>query len=129
MLPALGALLLATSPLLRADNSFDRPPPRERRERMGEHLAEELGLTADQKAKWQAIGEQERSELRALRDDKSLSKEDRRAKGKAIHEKYRAQRDAILTPEQRAKADKLRERAEQRRERREDRRKDLSGSQ
>ncbi len=128
LLPALGALLFATSPILRAaDDRPDGPPPGERRERMAERMAEKLGLSEDQKARMKAIGDQERAEIEALHNDTSLSKDDRRAKGKAIHEKYKAQRDAVLTPEQRAKADKMREHMKERRERREDRREDRAG--
>src|SRR5689334_4260999 len=93
----LGALLIAALPTLRAadENRPDGPPPGERGGRMGDRMADELGLSADQKAKWKAIGEQERAEVKALRDDTAAAKDDRRAKMRAIHEKYKAQRDAV----------------------------------
>jgi Spy/CpxP family protein refolding chaperone len=133
----LGALLLASLPALRAadENHPDGPPPGARGERggpggpggrAGDRIAEELGLSADQKAKWKAIGEQERAEMQAIRADTSLAKEDRMAKGKAIHEKYKAERDAVLTAEQKAKAEQLRgkmkDRMEKRQEGRQERR-------
>lgn len=116
LLLALSALLLSSLPALRAADQArpDGPPPGERRERMGDRLAEALGLNDDQKAKMKAIGDQERSEMQALRADTALAKEDRRAKAQAIHEKYKAQRDALLTPEQKAKADQFREKGRER---------------
>lgn len=116
LLLALSAMLLASLPALRAADQGrpDGPPPGERRERMGDRMAEALGLNDDQKAKMKAIGDQERAEMQALRDDASLAKEDRRAKAQAIHEKYKTQRDALLTPEQKAKADQFREKGRER---------------
>ncbi len=85
-------------------------------EKAGDRLAEALGLTDDQKAKWKAINEQEKAEMDTLKGNTALSKDDRRAKAMDIHKKYKDQRDAVLTPEQKAKADKMRERGEKRRE-------------
>ncbi|MFZ5497107.1 MAG: Spy/CpxP family protein refolding chaperone [Verrucomicrobiota bacterium] len=112
--PALGAILIATAPVLRAGDET-RPegaPSGERRERLqqgADRMAEELGLSDEQKAKMKEIGEQERAALEALKADTSLAKEVRRAKAQEIREKYRAQRHAVLTPEQQAKAEKMRE--------------------
>ncbi len=83
---------------------------------MAERMGEALGLSDDQKAQMKAIGEQERAEMQALRADTALAKEDRKAKAQAVHEKYKAQRDALLTPEQKAKADKFREKGRERME-------------
>ena len=119
------AIILIATPLLRAADEIRPDGPRpmgEHRERMGERLADELGLTDDQKARMKAIGDQERSEREALKADTTLSKEDRHAKMKEIHEKYRSQRDAVLTPEQLAKAEKMRGKFEKRRDRMEKRR-------
>lgn len=115
-------MMLASLPAAFAEAEAAPPSPEARRERMekaGDRLAEELGLSDDQKTKWKAIGAQEKSELDALRKDTTLAKEDRRAKAGEIRKKYKAQRDALLTPEQKAKADKFRERMEKRMERRE----------
>jgi Spy/CpxP family protein refolding chaperone len=71
----------------------------------------------------QAINQQEKAELDALRDNAAVAKEDRRAQAKAIHEKYRDQRHSILTPEQRTKADSMRGKMEKRRDRMERREK------
>ncbi len=115
---AIGLMLAALPATYAADESATPPPsPEARRERMekaADRMAEELGLTDDQKTKWKAIGAQEKSELDALRSDTSVAREDRRAKVGEIRQKYKAQRDALLTPEQKDKADKFRERMEKR---------------
>ena len=108
MILTLAALLAALPALSRAEE----PAPEGRREKMqaaGDRMAEELGLTEEQRAKLKPLFEQERAELDALRADTTVAKEDRRAKAGVIHKKYRELREAILTPEQRAKAEKMRE--------------------
>jgi Spy/CpxP family protein refolding chaperone len=122
-------VMLASLPAAFAVDSEATPSPETRRERMekaGDRLADELGLSDDQKTKWKAIGEQEKAEIDTLRKDTSVAKEDRRAKAGEIHQKYKAQRDALLTPEQKTKADKMRERMGKWQERREGR-KDKNG--
>ncbi len=112
-------VMLASLPAAFAESTSPAPEARrERLEKAGDRLADELGLSDDQKAKWKAIGQQEKSELDALRDNTALARDDRRAKAGEIHRKYKEQRDALLTPEQRAKAEKMRERMEKRREER-----------
>lgn len=115
------ATLLASLPAAYAEDSA--PAPETRRERLkegGDRLADKLGLTDDQRAKFKVINQQEKAELDTLRADKSLSKDDRHAKAEAVRAKYREQRQALMTPEQRAKADKMHERMKERRERRAD---------
>ncbi|RXK54789.1 hypothetical protein ESB00_02510 [Oleiharenicola lentus] len=121
LLLALSAVLISVTPVLRAADQArpDGPPPGERRERMekaGDRMAEALGLSDDQKVQMKAIGDQERAEMQALRADTALAKEERKAKVQAIHQKYKAQRDALLTPEQKVKADKFREKGRERME-------------
>ncbi|MBI2517557.1 MAG: hypothetical protein HYV95_11685 [Opitutae bacterium] len=118
---------LCVAPVLRAqdattgsDNNPTREERREKRhERMkerGEHAAEELGLSADQKAKMKEFNQQEHSAVEAVRADASLSKEQKKAKAQEIHQSFKGQRDAILTPEQKTKADQMRAKAKGRRE-------------
>lgn len=117
LLFAVGALL-ASLPAAYAGDDAKPEGRQERMERGGDRLADALNLNDDQRAKFKAIGQQEKAELDALRDNTAVAKEDRRAKAGEIHQKYKAQRDALLTPEQKAKADKMRDRFEERRERR-----------
>jgi len=66
-----------------------------------------LNLTADQKPKVQAIMEAQRQKIRDLRQDTSLSPEDRKTKMKAIHDDTASQMKAVLTPEQFIKWQKM----------------------
>jgi len=105
---AVGSLLV-WSPALRADGTNIPPstppagaPPAGQRPpgmRGGANL-DQLNLTADQKPKVQAIIEAQRQKMRDLREDTSLTPEDRRAKIRAIHDDTATQMKAVLTPEQ-----------------------------
>jgi Spy/CpxP family protein refolding chaperone len=117
------ATLLASLPAAYAAED-STPAPETRKERIKEgadRMADKLGLTDDQRAKIKALNQQEKAELDTLRADKALAKEDRHAKAEAVRAKYREQRQALMTPEQRAKADKMHERMKERRERHGDR--------
>jgi Spy/CpxP family protein refolding chaperone len=114
---AIGALL-AGLPAAYAEETA-APAGETRREKMekgGDRLADALGLSDDQRAKFKVINEQERAELKTLRSDTTLSDEDRRAKAGGVRQKFKDQRDALLTPEQKAKADKMHARMEKRRD-------------
>jgi Spy/CpxP family protein refolding chaperone len=91
-----------------------RGEPAARQERRAQHLAEALGLSADQQAKIKAIHEQERAQVEAIRADQSLSREQKMEKRKALREATVQQVDAILTPEQRPKAQAMREKMRER---------------
>jgi protein CpxP len=96
------ALLTGGSSLL-AQDSTNTPPA-------GSHgpgmrggrpdFAKELNLTEDQKPKFQEIMKGAMEKRKELRDDTSLTTEDKRAKGKAIQEDTNTQMKALLTPEQ-----------------------------
>ena len=116
------ALAVATLPALRAeDTPSEKPEHRRGRDpgAMMEHATKELGLTADQEAKWKAINQQEKTALKALREDSSVAKEDKRAKAHEINKGFASQRRALLTAEQAKKFDEMRDK---RRERMEERR-------
>src|SRR5215469_2680870 len=66
-------------------------------------LSEKLNLTDDQKAKLKPILQDEMQQMKAVREDSSLSEDQRRAKMKSIHESLHDQINAVLTPEQQAK--------------------------
>lgn len=115
-------VLLASLPAAYSAESEATPPtmPEARRERMekgADRMAAALNLTDDQRGRFKAINEQEKAELKTLRGDTTLSEDGRRAKAGEVHKKYKDQRDALLTPEQKTKADKMRERMEKRRDR------------
>jgi Spy/CpxP family protein refolding chaperone len=83
-----------------ASQAQDKP----RHERGGK-FATELNLTAEQKASFQTLREAQKKEMETLKQNGEVSKEQR----KAIHEKYKAQYDAILTPAQKEEMNKKRE--------------------
>ena len=124
---------LSLSPLLRAqdapkpDNDTARPERgekmREHRKERRDHAVEELGLNADQQAKWKAIGQQEKAALEALKADTTLSQEQRRAKAKETHKSFADQRDVLLTPEQKQKKDAMKDKMNERRQERREKRK------
>jgi len=126
LIPVLLTLALAAVPALRAADTPSDQPEHKGEHRPGarmEHMAKELGLTADQEAKWKAIGQQEKAALKAVNDDASVDKKDKPAKKREINQGFAAQRRAILTPDQAKKFDEKREEnREKAREHREDRR-------
>ena len=108
---ALGATL-ALAPAVRAqDEKPDHPNREERREKMkdrAEQAAKELGLSDDQKAKFKDLFKQERDAMEAVRNDTSLSQDQKREKGQEIRKNFESQRRALMTPEQQKKADEMR---------------------
>ena len=110
----------------KAEGSSDQPsaargrpegaPPNgggNRGQRMEQMLAS-LNLTADQSEKVKAVMEAQRPAMEALRNDSSLSREQRREKMQELRQSMDAQLSTVLTPEQKAKWDQERT---QRRER------------
>jgi Spy/CpxP family protein refolding chaperone len=94
---AAGALLAGSS-ALRAQESTNTPPPAMKG---GRHdIAKELNLTDDQKPKFQEIMKSSREKMKDLREDTSLTPEDKKAKAKEIQENTATQMKALLTPEQ-----------------------------
>lgn len=72
-----------------------------------EKLKTELGLTEAQVEKLKPILREQMEAMRTLRQDDSLSREDKRAKFKELHAANQAKLAAVLTPEQLAKFDEL----------------------
>ena len=104
--------LLAWSPALRAADTNTPPatppagappggqrPPGMRGPNL-DQLAQQLNLTDDQKAKVKTILDGQMQKMRELRNDTSLSPEDRRPKMQSIREETMAQMKAALTPDQ-----------------------------
>jgi protein CpxP len=114
---ALGSLFLAFPVALAGDEAAPGGERRERLQHGADRMAEELGLSDAQKGQIKELAQKEKAELDALRGSEVQDKEGRRAQARAIREKYREQRHAILTPEQRVKADKMREKFEKGRDR------------
>ena len=118
-------LTLALAPLAQAEPpSPNGPPPGPAAEGKGkgrmspaerlEHLSTALSLTDDQKAKLKTLMETQAKAMTELREDESLTKEDRRAKSQQLRQTHREQIAAILTPEQKKKFADMEEKREER---------------
>ncbi len=75
---------------------------------MMKRAAQELGLTADQQAKWQAINQQEKAAADAIMKDSTLAPEAKRSQLRAANKPFADQRRAVLNPEQLKKFDEMR---------------------
>ena len=74
-------------------------------------LSQKLNLTEDQKAKLKPILDDQAQQLKSLRDDSSLTPEQKIAKKKAIHETTHDQINSVLTPEQQDKFKQMKQEA------------------
>jgi Spy/CpxP family protein refolding chaperone len=101
----------STAPVLRAEAGDSAKGQREHHPKgnPGERMKKELGLTADQSEKMKAIHQDSEAQLKALRENTALSPEEKKAAVRQIREATKAKVDAILTPEQAAKIEKMRE--------------------
>lgn len=81
---------------------------------MLEHLSHALNLTDEQKAQIKPILENEHKSMMALRQDTSLSRQDRMSKFMALHKETMSKIQPILTSEQQAKLKQMEERREER---------------
>jgi periplasmic protein CpxP/Spy len=72
-------------------------------------LSQELNLTPDQQTKIKPIFQQARAQAKTIRQDTSLSQDQKRAKMKELHENTMAQLNGILTPEQQSQLKQLQE--------------------
>ena len=105
-------VVLATALLLSAQTYPAPQTPPQGHEAMGatispevhlQMLSEKLNLSEDQKAKLKPILQDQAQQLRALRDDPSLSPEQKSAKKKIVRELTHDQINSVLTPEQQDK--------------------------
>lgn len=78
-----------------------------------QELTKQLKLTSDQQTKVQDILQSEHSQMESLRQDASLSQQDRRAKMMEIHKSSDAQIRALLDSTQQKKWDEMQAKREQ----------------
>lgn len=81
---------------------------------MMRRVARELGLSAAQKTRMEALGKESGAKSRAIRENKSLSQDQRRAQMKALRTSSMGRMNAILTPAQRTKFAAMQAKMEQR---------------
>lgn len=104
VLSAAGVTFAQTSPQAStADKHAGMHQKGESAEQHLQMLSEKLNLTDDQKAKLKPILQDQMQQMKAVREDSSLSEDQKRAKMKSIHESLHDQINAVLTPEQQAK--------------------------
>jgi protein CpxP len=72
------------------------------------HLTKKLNLSADQQTKLKPILEDQRKQMEAIRDDSSLSRQDRFSKMQALRESSDADIKGVLNEEQQKNFDKMR---------------------
>jgi len=103
-----GALIGGSSALY-AQNATNTPPAHVHSSGMKGHqnMAKQLDLTEDQKPKYDAIMKDAAEKGRTLREDTSLTSQDKKDKAKVIREDTTAQLKALLTPEQFSKWQEL----------------------
>lgn len=104
-----GLLVLTSSSVAQNTNSTARPRRGPNVEQRVERLSTELKLTDGQKTKVTALFEKEMKQGRELRQDTSLSREERRDKMRAIRQDQIKELKTILTPEQFEKWQQLRQ--------------------
>lgn len=104
----LGIRMLAGAPMPQSGGQRMRGPmtPADRLARM----TKQLKLTDEQQAKIKPIFEEQHQKMMELRQDTSMSREDRFAKFREIREKSREKMKEILTPEQQKKWQQMQQR-------------------
>ncbi len=117
VLAAAGLIAMASSSAGAQDSqSNDQPsPPAQGNGHRGapdparrtQQLTKQLNLPSDQQSKVQGILESERSQIENLRQDSSVSQQDRHSKMMDIHQSTNTQIRALLDSTQQAKWDKM----------------------
>ena len=100
------ALLIALSWLrlvAQTDTGAVDPATKAKVQEKLQHISTELNLTDDQKTQLKPMLQSEVQELQAVKNDTSLSPDQKEAKAKAIHQSFKSQISNVLTPEQQKK--------------------------
>lgn len=114
-LPLIAVAVALAAPFAFAQGNDAPPPPPQGEPGKGPHgdplkaLTEKLGLTEEQQTKIKAIFEDEKKTGKAIREDKSLSKDAAHAKMDENRKTHREQVRAVLTPEQQKKFDEMKD--------------------
>ena len=120
MVALVAGLMLAYSPALRAEDAKEGKDAKTRQDRSGgrsgegrqeyfNKMADDLKLTPEQKTKVQEVFKNRGEKGRAIREDSSLSEEQKREKGKALMEETNKKMKEILNAEQYEKWEKNRQ--------------------
>jgi Spy/CpxP family protein refolding chaperone len=107
-----GAMMLPIAALAQsgaaADNSANAATSQAPDKERGEKFAEKLNLTPDQKADLKSIRDNERQQAQAIKNDSSLTSDQKKAKFKELRKSSHEQMMAKLTPDQQAKFKEMR---------------------
>ena len=95
------AALAQTASTASGDNAAQTQS--EKRGERGEKFAKELNLTPEQQADLKSIRENMKQQAQAIKNDSSLTADQKKAKFKELHKSSREQMMAKLTPDQQAK--------------------------
>jgi Spy/CpxP family protein refolding chaperone len=107
-----GAMMLPIAALSQtgaaADNSSTAPTAQAPDKERGEKFAEKLNLTPEQKADLKSIRENSKQQAQAIKNDSSLTPDQKKAKFKELRKSSHEQMMAKLTPDQQAKFKEMR---------------------
>jgi Spy/CpxP family protein refolding chaperone len=78
-----------------------------------DNISTELNLTDAQKQQIKPILQSEVQQLKSVRDNTSLSADQRQSKAKDIHQSSKSQIEGVLTPDQQKKLESMREQAQE----------------
>lgn len=104
MLPIAALAQTGAAPDNSANTATSQAPDKER----GEKFAEKLNLTPEQKADLKSIRENEKQQAQAIKNDSSLTPDQKKAKFKELRKSSHEQMMAKLTPDQQAKFKEMR---------------------
>lgn len=109
VLGALGAALLGAPALAQAGNGEPASGTADANHegRKGKAF-EQLGLTDQQKQQLKQMHEETRKQMQAIKNDSSLTPEQKKAKVRELHMQSKTKMDSILTAEQQQKMKELR---------------------
>ena len=77
--------------------------------RMHKQMHDELNLSTEQKTQLKAIHEKQKAEMMAIKNNSSISAEQKKEQFKTLKQQYRTQREAVFTPDQKEKIKKFHE--------------------
>jgi Spy/CpxP family protein refolding chaperone len=77
-------------------------------------LSQQLNLTTDQQAKLQPVFQNEEQQIKAIRENSTLSEDQKHDQIRQIHDSFQPQVQSVLTPGQKQKLEQLEEQGRQR---------------
>lgn len=92
----------------------EKKTPEQRAEKRTEMLNKKLDLSADQKTKVAEINQHAAKEVETIKNNSTLSKEDKKAQLKQLRETKKQELRSVLNSDQQQKFDKIKEKREHR---------------